>query len=125
VTDLVCIALGLGSAIAGLICFGFCAFTLATITQEFVRGASVRKRNTGQDAVSAVMGMVLRGKRRYGGYVVHVGIVLMFIGFAGTAYQKEREIQMKPGTEEKLGRYTVRFDRLAHEEDRQKEMVTG
>jgi cytochrome c-type biogenesis protein CcmF len=71
------------------------------------------------------MGMVLRGKRRYGGYIVHVGIVLMFLGFAGTAYQKEREIHVTPGTEAKIGRYTVRFDRLAHEEDRQKEMVTG
>ena len=36
------------------------------------------------------MGMVIRGKRRYGGYIVHVGIVLMFVGFAGTAYKKER-----------------------------------
>jgi cytochrome c-type biogenesis protein CcmF len=71
------------------------------------------------------MGMVIRGKRRYGGYVVHVGIVLMFIGFAGTAYKKETDIKLVPGAQATLGRYTVRFERLAHEEDRQKEMVTG
>ncbi len=120
-----CLAFGLGEAVAGVICFGFCAFTAATIIQEFARGVSVRKRNTGQDAVSSLMGMVLRGKRRYGGYIVHVGIVLMFIGFAGTAYKKEADVKLVPGAETKVGKYTLRFDRLSHEEDRQKEMVTG
>ena len=124
-TVAVCYAVGLQSSWAAVICFAFCAFVTTTITQEFARGVAIRKRNTGSDAVSALMGMVLRGKRRYGGYVVHVGIVLMFLGFAGTAYQKEAEVRVTPGTESKIGRYTVRFDRLAHEEDRQKEMVTG
>jgi cytochrome c-type biogenesis protein CcmF len=125
VTIAACLAFGLGEAMAGVICFGFCAFTSATIIQEFARGVSVRKRNTGQDAVSSLMGMVLRGKRRYGGYIVHVGIVLMFIGFAGTAYKKEADVKLVPGAETKIGKYTLHFDRLAHEEDRQKEMVTG
>jgi cytochrome c-type biogenesis protein CcmF len=124
-TVAICVVAGLGTSIAAVICFGFCAFTATTITQEFARGVSVRKRNTGQDVISALMGMILRGKRRYGGYIVHVGIVLMFVGFAGTAYQKESEVKLGPGEEAKLGRYTVRFDKLAHEEDRQKEMVTG
>ena len=75
---------------AAVICFGFCAFTTTTIAQEFVaRRRRSARRNTGSDAVSSLMGMVLRGKRRYGGYLVHVGIVLMFLGFAGTAYKKE------------------------------------
>ncbi|HEY2903647.1 MAG TPA: cytochrome c-type biogenesis CcmF C-terminal domain-containing protein [Polyangia bacterium] len=124
-TVAICCAVGLQTSWAAVVCFGFCAFVVTTIAQEFARGMSIRRRNTGSDAVSALMGMVLRGKRRYGGYIVHVGIVLMFLGFAGTAYQKEREIHVTPGTEAKIGRYTVRFDRLAHEEDRQKEMVTG
>jgi len=125
VTIAICLVGGLGVAPAGVICFGFCAFTFTTIAQEFARGVSVRKKNTGDDTVSSLMGMVIRGKRRYGGYVVHVGIVLMFIGFAGTAYKKETDVKLVPGAEATLGRYTVRFERLAHEEDRQKEMVTG
>ncbi len=125
VTIAACFIGGLGSSWAAVICFGFCAFTFATITQEFARGMSIRKRNTGQDAVSALMGMILRGRRRYGGYVVHLGIVLMFLGFAGTAYQKEKDMKMLPGAETTIGKYTLRFDRLSHEEDRQKEMVTG
>jgi cytochrome c-type biogenesis protein CcmF len=125
VTIALCLVGGLGVAPAGVICFGFCAFTFTTIGQEFARGVSVRKKNTGDDTVSSLMGMVIRGKRRYGGYVVHVGIVLMFIGFAGTAYKKETDVKLVPGAQAMLGRYTVRFERLAHEEDRQKEMVTG
>ena len=70
--------------------------------------------------------MVLRGKRRYGGYIVHVGIVLMFVGFAGTRLPEgERGAASRRATRTKVGQYTIRFDRLAHEEDRQKEMVTG
>jgi cytochrome c-type biogenesis protein CcmF len=125
VTLAICIALGLQASWAAMICFSFCAFTGTTILQEFVRGMQIRKKNTGNDALSALLGMVLRGKRRYGGYIVHVGIVLMFVGFAGTAYQKEAEMRMTPGKDATIGKYVIHFDRLAHDEDRQKEMVTG
>jgi cytochrome c-type biogenesis protein CcmF len=121
----VCFATGIQTSWAAVICFSFCAFVIGTISQEFVRGVGVRKKNTGSDVVSALLGMVIRGRRRYGGYIVHVGIVLMFVGFAGTAYQKESEVRLEPGNDTKIGRYTLHFDRLAHEEDRQKEMVTG
>ena len=125
VTMGICLAAGLQQSIAAVLCFSFCAFTTTTIVQEFVRGISIRKRNVGGDALSALLGMVLKGKRRYGGYIVHVGIVLMFIGFAGTAYQKEAEVRVSAGDTQTVGKYSVHFDRLAHEEDRQKEMVTG
>ena len=120
-----CFALGLQSSWAAMVCFSFCAFTSTTIIQEFTRGIAIRKKNTGSDLLSALMGIVLRGKRRYGGYIVHVGIVLMFVGFAGTAYQKEAELRMAPGKDQVVGKYRIHFDRLAHEEDRQKEMVSG
>ena len=108
-----------------VICFGMCGFVLASIVQEFARGTAVRRRNTGQDWLSAVLGMIGRGKRRYGGYLVHIGIMLMFFGWAGSAYQIETTAKLAPGQTAKLGAYTIRFDKLAHEEDRQKEMVTG
>jgi cytochrome c-type biogenesis protein CcmF len=121
-----CLAFGLGSdAIAPIICFGFCAFTATTVAQEFGRGAQIRRKNTGLDIVTSLLGMILRGRRRYGGYLVHLGIVLMFLGFAGQAYQKEEEKHMKPGQVVDFGKYGVRFDRLRHDEDRQKEMLTA
>jgi cytochrome c-type biogenesis protein CcmF len=108
-----------------VICFGLCAFVLVSIAQEFVRGLAIRRRNTGQGIGSALIGMILRGKRRYGGYLVHIGIMLMFFGWAGSAYQKEKTAKLAPGQTTTIGDYTIRFDKLAHEEDRQKEMVTG
>jgi cytochrome c-type biogenesis protein CcmF len=108
-----------------VICWGLCAFVLVSIAQEFVRGVAIRRRNTGQDVLSSLLGMILRGKRRYGGYLVHIGIMLMFFGWAGSAYQKEKVARLAPGETVTLDGYTVRLDKLAHEEDRQKEMVTG
>jgi cytochrome c-type biogenesis protein CcmF len=108
-----------------VICFGLCGFVLASIVQEFWRGIAIRKRNTGQGVMSALLGMILRGKRRYGGYLVHIGIMLMFIGWAGSAYQTEATKRVAPGDTVAFAGYSVRFDKLAHEEDRQKEMVTG
>ncbi len=121
-----CLVKGLHrDSLAPVICFTFCAFTCATVVQEFARGASIRRRNTGSDVLTALMGMILRGRRRYGGYLVHLGIVLMFLGFAGQAYQKDEEKHLKPGQTYNFGRYQLRFDRLRHEEDRQKEMLTA
>ena len=121
----VCIGVGLGTSKAAVINFSFCAMVTTTIAQEFVRNLRIRKKNTGGDVASAAIGMVLRGRRRYGGYLVHLAIVLMFLGFAGTAYQKESEVRLEPGKVTTIGKYTIRFDKLAHEEDQQKEMVTG
>src|SRR5262249_4336192 len=121
----VCLATGLRESWAAVACFSLCAFVTATVAQEFIRGAAVRKKNTGSDILTSLLGMVLRGRRRYGGYLVHFAIVLMFVGFAGQAYQRDKEISVSAGKEQPFGRYTLRFDRLAHEEDRQKEMITG
>ncbi|MDX2024651.1 MAG: cytochrome c-type biogenesis CcmF C-terminal domain-containing protein [Deltaproteobacteria bacterium] len=125
VTLVLCLVFGMGSSVAAVICFCFCAFTGGTITQEFVRGIRIRKKNTGSDVFSAFLGMLLRGRRRYGGYVVHVGIVLMFIGFGGQAYKKEKQVEMKAGQQIQFAGYTLKLIALRHEEDRQKEMITG
>ncbi len=93
----VCVAMGLHrESIASIICFAFCAFTATTVFQEFGRGAAIRRRNTGSDYMTAVLGMIIRGRRRYGGYIVHLGVVLMFVGFAGQAFQKEEELHLRP-----------------------------
>ena len=58
------------------ICFALCVFVTASIVQEFWRGARVRREGTGTDFFTALVGLVGRNKRRYGGYIVHLGIVL-------------------------------------------------
>src|SRR5439155_8888256 len=77
-------ALGIPFWASGL-CFALCGLVVGTISQEFWRGAMVRRKNTGTDMLTALVGLVGRNKRRYGGYIVHVGIVLIFFGFSGNA----------------------------------------
>jgi cytochrome c-type biogenesis protein CcmF len=77
---------------APLTCFALCAFVVGTIGQEFWRGAQIRRKNTGTDLFTALVGLVGRNKRRYGGYIVHVGIVLIFLGFAGNAYKRDQQV---------------------------------
>jgi cytochrome c-type biogenesis protein CcmF len=107
------------------ICFALCAFVVATITQEFWRGARVRQGGTGTDMLTAVVGLVGRNKRRYGGYVVHLGIVLVFFGFAGDGFKQEEQVLLKPGEQASVGHYTVRFDSIQVTDDGQKQMITG
>jgi cytochrome c-type biogenesis protein CcmF len=107
------------------LCFALCAMVLTTIGQEFVRGAAVRRAATGTDIVTALIGLVGRSKRRYGGYIVHVGVVLMFLGFAGDGFKQEKQALMKPGQELTVGDYTVRHDALRVTQDSQKQMITG
>ncbi len=107
------------------LCFALCAFVLGTIGQEFVRGAQVRRGATGTDLLTAMVGLVMRSRRRYGGYIVHVGIVLMCLGFAGAGYKLERQVLLSPGESVELGRFEVRHNRLSESDDGQKQMVTA
>jgi cytochrome c-type biogenesis protein CcmF len=117
-------ALGVRVWSSGL-CFALCAMVLTTIVQEFVRGAQVRRSATGTDIVTALVGLVGRSKRRYGGYIVHVGIVLIFLGFAGEGFKQEEQAVMKPGEQLTVGRFTIRHDALRVTSDSQKQMITG
>jgi cytochrome c-type biogenesis protein CcmF len=107
------------------ICFALCAFVLGTIGQEFIRGAEVRRAATGTDRLTAIIGLVGRSKRRYGGYIVHVGIAVMFLGFAGEGFKQEAEALLKPGEQMTIGHYAVRHDALRVTSDPQKQMITG
>jgi cytochrome c-type biogenesis protein CcmF len=107
------------------ICFALCAFVGTTILQEFVRGAQVRRGASGSDIFTALVGLVARQQRRYGGYIVHVGIVLMFLGFAGQGYKLEENMKLNPGDKGTVGRFTVRHDSISVTSDDQKQMITG
>ena len=109
---------------AGL-CFALCAFVGVTIIQEFVRGAAVRKQVTGTDYLTAMVGLVARSKRRYGGYTVHLGIVLMFLGFTGEAFKVDEQMLLQPGQQARVGRYAIRNDGVRVTDDGQKQMITG
>jgi len=73
-----------------LIAFGLIAFTFASIVQEYVQGLRVRMKQTGSDPVTSLVGMVLVKRRKYGGYIVHLGVAVLFIGFAGKAWDTKQ-----------------------------------
>jgi cytochrome c-type biogenesis protein CcmF len=118
------VALGVRVWSSGL-CFAICGFVLGTIVQEYVRGANVRKASTGSDFATALIGLIGRNKRRYGGYIVHLGIVLMFLGFAGEGLSTDEQLLLKPGEQATVRDYTLRMDALRATDDGQKQMITG
>ncbi len=117
-------ALGFRVWVSGL-CFALCAFVAGTVAQEFWRGANVRRRATGTDVFTALVGLVGRNKRRYGGYIVHVGIVLIFLGFAGNGYKRDQQMLLKLGEKGTIGAYTVRNDGIKLTDDGQKQVTHG
>ena len=108
-----------------IITIALCTFVTATIVQEFWRGTRQRMRNSDENPLDALLTLVGRARRRYGGYIVHFGVVLMFFGFAGNSYQLEEERLLKVGESTNIGRYTVRLDGLRFEDDGQKMMITA
>jgi cytochrome c-type biogenesis protein CcmF len=79
------------------IALALCAFVTTTVSQEFLRGVGARHRLHGENYAVALARLVGRNRRRYGGYIVHVGIVIMFVGFTGAAFKKEMEASLRPG----------------------------
>ena len=69
--------------------FGMIGFVAGSIGQEFVRGAVVRARQSGSDPFTSLLGLVLVKRRKYGGYIIHLGIAVLFLGFAGKAYDRQ------------------------------------
>ncbi|MBW2405387.1 MAG: cytochrome c biogenesis protein CcsA [Deltaproteobacteria bacterium] len=110
------------SAVAPVVSFSICGFVLTSIGQEFWRGVRVRMRK-GESAATALVRLVSRGRRRYGGYIVHIGAVFMYIGFTGAAYDVEQESALRPGETMTIGRHTVRYDQPRMETDPNKRMI--
>jgi len=124
VTGVAMTALGVQFWAAGL-CFSLCALVATTIFQEFWRGSGVRQRATGTDRLTALIGLFARSRRRYAGYIVHLGIVLIFLGFGGNGFKLEEQVVLEPGQQVEIGPYVVKYSALKVTDDGQKQMVTA
>src|SRR5438309_1707901 len=80
-----------------LVAVSFGAFVTVTVVQEFWRGVRARHRQYGAALLLALGRLVARNRRRYGGYVVHIGIVMLFVAFSGMAFKTETEATLRPG----------------------------
>jgi cytochrome c-type biogenesis protein CcmF len=98
-------------SVGALLAFGLCSFTAVSIGSEFLRGSRIyRSREVG--LVAALARTLLRNRRRYGGYVVHLGVVLIVIGLAGAAFRTERASLLHKGGSMRVGAYTLRYTRF-------------
>jgi cytochrome c-type biogenesis protein CcmF len=80
-----------------LMAIGLAGFVAGTIVQEFSRGVRARRRIHGEAVPVAFARLVARNRRRYGGYMVHAGILIYFVAFSGMAFRREIEATLKPG----------------------------
>jgi cytochrome c-type biogenesis protein CcmF len=92
----------------------FCcgAFVFGSIGQEFFRGARARRAMAKEAVPVALLALVRRNRRRYGGYIVHIGMAVLFIGVAASSsFQHASELGLSPGQSTRVGAYTIRYVR--------------
>jgi len=113
-TLLVAIALFAGGMryVYSIISLSFCFFVAATITLEFFRGANAIGEKSGTGFIPSVIELTHRNTRRYGGYLVHMGIVLMFVGWSGHPFNQSAVGDVNKGDVMKVGSYTLRVANL-------------
>src|SRR4029079_9285090 len=103
-------ALGMRSVSAVLV-ISLCAFVLHTIAGEFHRGAMARRITVGESYATALLNITAKNQRRYGGYIIHLGVVFIFLGITmSSVYRVEELHTVKPGESFDVGRYSLRYD---------------
>lgn len=92
-----------------LICLILRIFVASTIGLEFYRGAKVIRARSGASFVASTVDLTMRNTRRYGGYIVHVGMVFVFIGLSGAAFNRDTQKEMQLGQTMQIGPYTLQL----------------
>lgn len=99
-----------------LVSLALAGFVLATIVLEFSRGIRVRHRKFGEAIPAAFWKIIRKNRHRYGGYIVHFGVVLMFVGFVGKAFDQDIETVVKAGDKFHLAGYEFELKQISTEE---------
>jgi cytochrome c-type biogenesis protein CcmF len=108
-----------------LVLFAFAFFALAALAAEFWRGASAQRALSGGGYLSGLRTVVARNRRRYGGYIVHAGIAILFIAVAASSsFQTSEDLRMMPGDSAQVGDYTVTYDRPTESIDAKEQKLT-
>ncbi|MBA2312274.1 MAG: heme lyase CcmF/NrfE family subunit [Actinobacteria bacterium] len=109
VAAVIVLAAGGVRSIGALLALGISVFTAAAIVGEFARGSRVHRRREGSTWPESLRRTLTRNRRRYGGYIVHLGIVLMVIGFSGNAFKVERSAELAPNESMTVGAYSLTY----------------
>src|SRR3954467_15342977 len=97
-------------SVTSLIMFTLIAFVLAAIGQEFWRGARARRVTSREPLPVALYPLVVRNRRRYGGYLVHAGFATLLLGVAASsAFADQRDVRLTPGQSADVGGYRLTY----------------
>jgi cytochrome c-type biogenesis protein CcmF len=108
----VLVAAGVTGSIPALLMFCFAAFVLGTLGQELWRGVRARRAMSGESVPLATVALVRRNRPRWGGYLVHAGMAVLFVGVAASsAFQQAQLVELRPGQEADVAGYAVRYER--------------
>jgi len=112
--------------LAPLMTFTLGAFVLGTVLHEFFRGSRARQRSTGETFPRALAKLVGKNRRRYGGYIVHVGVVLILVGVVGSScFRQEATFSLRRGESAGAGPYGLRFTDTASSSDDHMDQFTA
>jgi cytochrome c-type biogenesis protein CcmF len=103
---------GVEQRATALAMFSLAAFVLAIVVQEFSRGVRARRSMTSEPVPQALVSLVRRNRRRYGGYIVHVGVTLLLVGVAASStFQDSTDLRLRPGQSAAVGGYDITYQR--------------
>jgi cytochrome c-type biogenesis protein CcmF len=89
------------------VCLILCVFVASTVGLEFYRGAKVIRARSGATFMTSAVDLTMRNTRRYGGYIVHMGMVFVFIGLSGAAFNRDLQKDMQVGQTMQIGPYSL------------------
>jgi cytochrome c-type biogenesis protein CcmF len=106
------VAAGVTGSVPALVMFGLAAFVLGAVGQELQRGVRARRAMSNDTVPWALVMLIRRNRRRYGGYIVHVGVSVLFAGVAASsAFQDARDVQLGVGETARAGGYEITYVR--------------
>jgi cytochrome c-type biogenesis protein CcmF len=112
VTLVALLAAGIASKPFAIAMFCIGGFVFGAVGQEFGRGTSVRRAMSGESIPRALAALVKRNRRRYGGYIVHIGIAVLFIGVAASSsFKHATQLTLRPGQSAQVGKYRMTYVR--------------
>jgi cytochrome c-type biogenesis protein CcmF len=92
--------------------FWLTIFVTSTIVLEIVKAVQAKSSQTKSNFIIGLFYIIVRNPRRYGGLLIHFGVVLMFLGFAGTFFKVERNMTLEPGVPQQIGEYSLEFKQM-------------
>jgi len=109
-----------------LTAFSLAAFVIGTVLVEFRRGVSARRHMVAEPRARALVNLVAKNNRRYGGYIIHIGVIVAFVGIVGSSFfRTEVKKSVHAGESFKIGSYTLRFQGLDEKDTPHLESATA